>query len=54
MNEDKKCLVCGKLIDPKFMPFCSARCAQIDLGRWMSETYIVETEEEPESDESRE
>jgi len=23
------------------MPFCSDRCRQIDLGRWLSEGYAV-------------
>jgi endogenous inhibitor of DNA gyrase (YacG/DUF329 family) len=29
-------------------PFCSARCANIDLGRWLKESYRVESEEPPE------
>jgi endogenous inhibitor of DNA gyrase (YacG/DUF329 family) len=33
------------------MPFCSARCRQVDLGRWLSGRYAVETQEAPESDE---
>ncbi len=40
------CPICGKPIatdsgTPRFRPFCSARCAQIDLGRWFGETYRV-------------
>jgi endogenous inhibitor of DNA gyrase (YacG/DUF329 family) len=37
---------------PQF-PFCSDRCRQIDLGRWLGEAYRIppETEgEDPESD----
>jgi endogenous inhibitor of DNA gyrase (YacG/DUF329 family) len=25
----------------KFRPFCSPRCAQIDLGRWFAEDYRI-------------
>jgi len=33
------CPVCGKPAIPENRPFCSARCAQIDLGRWFTEQY---------------
>ena len=36
-----KCPICGKPADPKLRPFCSVRCADIDLGRWLGETYRV-------------
>jgi endogenous inhibitor of DNA gyrase (YacG/DUF329 family) len=35
------------------MPFCSERCRQIDLGRWLKEAYSVPVERNPE-EESRE
>lgn len=28
------------------MPFCSERCRQIDLGRWLSEAYVLPGEEQ--------
>jgi len=28
-------------------PFCSPRCAQIDLGRWLKGNYRIETDEGP-------
>lgn len=31
--------------DSKFRPFCSDRCQKIDLGHWLSETYVVPTKE---------
>ncbi|MHA3915681.1 DNA gyrase inhibitor YacG [Halovulum sp. GXIMD14793] len=40
------CPICDKDSDPKYKPFCSRRCADVDLGRWMSETYAIPTEEE--------
>ena len=36
-----KCTICGKPVTVEFHPFCSARCKQIDLGRWLNETYRV-------------
>ncbi len=34
-----KCPICGKATTEKTKPFCSPRCADIDLGRWMLESY---------------
>lgn len=36
-----KCPICGKPRDEKFRPFCSKRCADIDLNRWLSGAYVV-------------
>ena len=36
-----KCPVCGKPVVPEFRPFCSARCKQVDLNRWFTESYRV-------------
>jgi endogenous inhibitor of DNA gyrase (YacG/DUF329 family) len=50
-----RCPVCGKRPTPEHKPFCSKRCADIDLGRWLTESYsLAETpsddEESPEDD----
>jgi uncharacterized protein len=37
----KACPVCKRLSQVKYHPFCSNRCAQIDLGRWLSGSYAV-------------
>lgn len=42
-----KCPVCKKPAAEKYEPFCSARCADIDLGRWLGEKYRVPTNEAP-------
>ena len=35
--------ICGKLTDnAKYRPFCSKRCADIDLGTWFNEGYVIE------------
>jgi len=36
------------------MPFCSDRCRQIDLGRWLRESYSVPVERTDEDDEGGE
>lgn len=40
-----KCPVCSKGVAEKYRPFCSKRCADVDLGRWFTESYVVESEE---------
>ena len=35
------CPICRKPAQPATRPFCSPRCAEIDLGRWMTEQYVV-------------
>ncbi|HEY1960958.1 MAG TPA: DNA gyrase inhibitor YacG [Rhizomicrobium sp.] len=35
------CAICGKPQDPQFRPFCSKRCADIDLGRWLKGNYVI-------------
>jgi uncharacterized protein len=46
-----KCPICGKPGLPEYRPFCSKRCADIDLGRWLKEGYRVPTDEAPDDDE---
>jgi endogenous inhibitor of DNA gyrase (YacG/DUF329 family) len=50
----RPCPICGKPPTPLNRPFCSARCARIDLGRWLKGNYRIETEEAPEESSSEE
>ena len=45
-----RCPICGRPRDPAHRPFCSKRCADIDLGRWLKESYRVQTDESPEDE----
>lgn len=36
-----KCPMCGKPVDLAFRPFCSKRCSDLDLQRWLSGRYVV-------------
>ncbi len=37
----KPCPICGKPAVERFRPFCSRRCADVDLNRWLSGVYAV-------------
>lgn len=46
-----KCPICKKdLEDMKYKPFCSKRCADIDLGNWLNGSYAIPAEELDEED----
>ena len=48
------CPICGKPVAATFKPFCSKRCADVDLNRWLSGVYAVPVTEDEEEDEQRE
>lgn len=39
------CPICAKQTDPKFRPFCSKRCADVDLSRWMNGSYATPSQD---------
>jgi len=48
-----RCPICEKQFDPSAspaMPFCSNRCRQIDLGRWLREVSSVPVERNPDEE----
>lgn len=36
-----RCSICRKPAEVAFKPFCSQRCADVDLARWLSGTYAI-------------
>lgn len=41
-----KCPICKKVFtQEEYVPFCSKRCADIDLGRWFNGSYAVPSED---------
>jgi uncharacterized protein len=53
----RPCPLCKRPSHPKYHPFCSDRCAQIDLGKWLGGTYAipaVETDDMTANDEPTE
>lgn len=48
------CPICGKETEARYRPFCSRRCADIDLGHWLKGSYAIPADEPPgETDEDR-
>ena len=47
---DRPCPICGKPASPERRPFCSSRCADLDLQRWLSGRYAIPGSEEPAAD----
>ena len=47
------CPICGRGRDAKFKPFCSKRCADIDLNRWLSGVYAVPAKDDEDEDGER-
>ncbi|HZC96186.1 MAG TPA: DNA gyrase inhibitor YacG [Bradyrhizobium sp.] len=37
----KPCPECGKPANPATLPFCSPRCRDVDLNRWLSGSYVI-------------
>lgn len=48
----RPCPICGKPSVQAFHPFCSGRCADIDLNRWLSGAYVIPGPAAEEDDES--
>ena len=40
------CPICGKRAEAPYRPFCSKRCADVDLQRWLSNGYAIPAVEE--------
>ena len=52
----KPCPICGKPALERLRPFCSKRCADVDLHRWFSGRYavpVVEREEDEQAADER-
>lgn len=43
------CPICGKPAVARFRPFCSARCADVDLARWFRGDYRIPLDDDEES-----
>jgi endogenous inhibitor of DNA gyrase (YacG/DUF329 family) len=51
------CPICKKDVAPRAQnsafPFCSVRCKQVDLGKWLNEEYTVPAEDAPDDDDAK-
>lgn len=48
------CPICKKDTVQPFRPFCSKRCADVDLGRWFNGQYSVPSQDPEEQQEALE
>jgi uncharacterized protein len=49
----KPCPICGRPAAQEYKPFCTSRCADVDLSRWLGGGYriaIDDPDTDPESD----
>ena len=37
----RTCPICGKPRSDRYDPFCSKRCADVDLHRWLKGSYVI-------------
>ena len=47
----RPCPICGKPPERRFRPFCSKRCADLDLAHWLKGDYAIAAREAPEGEE---
>jgi uncharacterized protein len=47
------CPICAKPVDKAYRPFCSRRCADVDLARWLGGTYAIPGDAAPDEDEAK-
>ena len=51
----RTCAICGKPRSERYDPFCSKRCADVDLHRWLKGSYVIPgANAEPEPDDEKE
>jgi uncharacterized protein len=46
----KPCPICGKPASVASHPFCSERCRDVDLNRWLSGSYVIPGRKDDEED----
>lgn len=44
----RRCPICKSEAAAAYKPFCSKRCADIDLGKWLTDAYVVAGNEDDE------
>ena len=49
-KQKAKCPQCGAQPEKPHVPFCSRRCAQLDLGLWLNEEYRIPAHEAAEDE----
>lgn len=42
-KKEGACPLCASASLAPYVPFCSRRCAQLDLSKWLNEDYVIFT-----------
>lgn len=45
------CPICDRATQPDFRPFCSKRCADVDLAKWLNGSYAVPSQDPDDAEE---
>ena len=51
-ERQERCPICRQPSLEAFRPFCSKRCADVDLGHWLSGRYAIPAGEPDEAEEA--
>ncbi|MBN9360679.1 MULTISPECIES: DNA gyrase inhibitor YacG [unclassified Devosia] len=51
LKPTRPCPICGKPSSQQFHPFCSGRCQDIDLNRWLSGSYVIPADDDDDVEE---
>ncbi|MAK60786.1 MAG: DNA gyrase inhibitor YacG [Ponticaulis sp.] len=53
MTQSQLCPICEKKKSaPEFRPFCSKRCADVDLSKWLSDSYAIPGQQASDAEET--
>ena len=52
LKPTRPCTICGKPSTQTNYPFCSGRCQDVDLNRWLSGAYVIPAKDEPEAEDA--
>lgn len=52
----RQCPICKRVVPEgeagaRYRPFCSKRCADVDLGKWLTGSYAIPARDEESEDE---
>jgi uncharacterized protein len=47
-GKERPCPICGKPAKETSRPFCSRRCRDVDLNRWLSNSYAIPAKDDGE------
>jgi hypothetical protein len=50
LKPTRPCPICGKPSTQAHYPFCSGRCQDVDLNRWLSGVYVIPAKDEPDAE----